>query len=160
MEKALDTRRRKSSLSDPRDAVITNISARVWIVVATVMLPALLMPMASLAQEAPLSTGQIKEIVVTAEKWEQSANTVGMSITAATGEVLRDRGITSVMDLTRLVPDLTIQQSSFNSTSFTLRGVGFYNSDLATPPAVTVYVDEAPLPYPAMTKLVAFDLAR
>ena len=71
-----------------------------------------------------------------------------------------ERGIKSVAELTRLVPGLTIQESSFNSTSFTLRGVGFFNSDLATPPAVTVYVDEAPLPYPAMTKLAAFDLAR
>src|SRR5262249_23736185 len=42
----------------------------------------------------------------------------------------------------------------------TLRGVGFFNSDLATSPAVTVYLDESPLPYPAMTKLIAFDLAR
>jgi len=65
-----------------------------------------------------------------------------------------------VAELTRLVPGLTIQESFFNSTSFTLRGVGFFNSDLATPPAVTVYVDEAPLPYPAMTKLAAFDLER
>ena len=63
-------------------------------------------------------------------------------------------------ELTRLVPGLTVEESSFNSTSFTLRGVGFFNSDLATPPAVTVYVDEAPLPYPAMTRLAAFDLAR
>jgi hypothetical protein len=83
-----------------------------------------------------------------------------MPIVAATGEVLQERGITSVADLTRLVAGLTVQQSSFNSTSFTLRGVGFFNSDLATPPAVTIYVDEVPLPYPAMTKLAAFDLAR
>ncbi len=97
---------------------------------------------------------------MTAEKQEQSANTVGMPIVAATGQVLQERGITSVADLTRLVAGLTMQQSSFNSTSFTLRGVGFFNSDLATPPAVTIYVDEVPLPYPAMTKLAAFDLAR
>jgi outer membrane receptor protein involved in Fe transport len=83
-----------------------------------------------------------------------------MSITAATRDVLLERGITSVASLTRLVPGLTIQESSFNSMSFTLRGVGFFNSDLATPPAVTVHLDEAPLPYPAMTKLIAFDLAR
>lgn len=106
------------------------------------------------------SADQLNEIIVTAEKQEQSANTVGMPIVAATGEVLQERGITSVADLTRLVAGLTMQQSSFNSTSFTLRGVGFFNSDLATPPAVTIYVDEVPLPYPAMTKLAAFDLAR
>jgi len=103
---------------------------------------------------------QLQEIIVTAHKWEQSANTVGMSITAATTEILQERGITSVADLPRLVPGLTLQESSFNSMSLTLRGVGFFNSDLSTPPAVMVYVDEAPLPYPAMTKLTSFDLAR
>jgi iron complex outermembrane receptor protein len=125
------------------------------------VLLAFAVPATALGQEgAAIPAGVIDEIIVTAQKWEQSANTVGMSISAATGDVLEQRGITSVAELTRLVPGLTIEESSFNSTSFTLRGVGFFNSDLATPPAVTVYVDEAPLPYPAMTKLAAFDLAR
>lgn len=122
---------------------------------------ALAMPATALGQEAATTpAGLIDEIIVTAQKWEQSANTVGMSISAATGDTLQQRGITSVAELTRLVPGLTIEESSFNSMSFTLRGVGFFNSDLATPPAVTVYVDEAPLAYPAMAKLAAFDLAR
>jgi outer membrane receptor protein involved in Fe transport len=116
----------------------------------------LLYPAAAYAQSA----SDPPDIVVTAFKQEQATNTVGMSITAATGDTLASRGIDSVDDLTRLVPGLTIQHSAYNSTSFTLRGVGFFNSDLATPAAVTVYLDEAPLPYPAMTRLVAFDLAR
>jgi iron complex outermembrane receptor protein len=132
-------------------------SSRAWIQ----SLLTLAMPMAVHAEEtASLPAQQLEEIIVTAQKWEQSASTVGMSITAATGETLQQLGIDSVAELTRLVPGLTLQESSFNSTSFTLRGVGFFNSDLATPPAVTIYVDEAPLPYPAMTKLAAFDLAR
>lgn len=131
-----------------------------WTITAKTLL-LFVTPAAALGQEAAApSVGAIDEIIVTAQKWEQSANTVGMAITAATDEVLRQRGITSVADLTRLVPGFTIQDSSFNSTSFTLRGVGFFNSDLATPPAVTIYIDEAPLPYPGMTKLAAFDLAR
>src|ERR1044072_7823152 len=124
------------------------------------ILLALAAPATALAQETAATSGVIDEIIVTAQKWEQSANTVGMAISAATGEALEQRGMNSVAERTRLVPGLTIEESSFNSTSFTLRGVGFFNSDLATPPAVTVYVDEAPLPCPAMTKLAAFDLAR
>ena len=132
-----------------------------WARTVNVSLLAVVIPTAALGQNAAAnSAGQIEEITVTAQKREQSANTVGISITAATADVLQERGINSVADLTRLVPGLTIQESSFNSTSFTLRGVGFFNSDLATPPAVTVYVDEAPLAYPAMTKLAAFDLTR
>lgn len=106
------------------------------------------------------STTAIEQVVVTAQKREQPASSVGMSITAASGETLRLRGIDAVHDLPRLVPGLTLQESNFASTSITLRGVGFFNSDLATPPAVTIYLDEAPLPYPAMSKLIAFDLAR
>jgi len=102
----------------------------------------------------------IQELVVTAQKREQAADSVGMAITAAGAETLRVRGIDAVADLPQLVPGLTLQESNFASTSFNLRGVGFFNSDLATSPAVTVYLDEAPLPYPAMTKLVAFDLER
>jgi outer membrane receptor protein involved in Fe transport len=114
------------------------------------------------AQTAPGSTqaGAIPEIIVTAQKRQESVNTVPITITAATGDTLRDRNIESVSDLPRLVPGFTIQSGAFASTSFTLRGVGFFNSDLATPPAVTVYTDEAPLPYPAEVKLAAFDLER
>lgn len=129
--------------------------------VAMVFLVTAALPTAVLAQPGRRQPeAEIEQIVVTAQKREQSANSVGMSINAATGDTLDVRGIRSVTELTRLVPALTVQESSFNSVSFTLRGVGFFNSDLATPPAVTVYVDEAPLPYPAMTKLAAFDLAR
>src|SRR5262245_29436870 len=132
-----------------------------WFKAAAVSLSTLALPIATHGQETTLGPSRpIEEIIVTAQKWEQSASTVGMSITAATGDTLQERGIDSVANLTRLVPGLTRQESSFNSTSFTLRGVGFFNSDLATPPAVTIYVDEAPLPYPAMTKLAAFDLQR
>jgi outer membrane receptor protein involved in Fe transport len=102
----------------------------------------------------------LPEIVVTAQKMPESSNDVGMSITTATADQLRDRGLSSVEDLIRLVPGFTGQRSNYNSTSFTLRGVGFFNSDLATTPAVTVYVDEAPLPFAAMTRLAAFDLSR
>jgi outer membrane receptor protein involved in Fe transport len=102
----------------------------------------------------------VEQVVVTAQKREQTADSVGMSITAVSGETLRLRGVDAVADLPRLVPGLTLQESNFASTSITLRGVGFFNSDLATPPAVTIYLDEAPLPYPAMSKLIAFDLAR
>jgi iron complex outermembrane recepter protein len=110
--------------------------------------------------DARHADAELATIVVTAQKQEQPVNAVGMSIVAASGDTLRDRGIDGVQDLARLVPGLTIQHSAFNSTSFTLRGVGFFNSDLATPGAVTVYLDEAPLAFPAMTRLAAFDVAR
>jgi len=135
---------------------MTRASLRLAALTLGVGLSALLAPRPACAEDSPT----VAELIVTAQKQEETANTVGMSITAATGTVLQARGIDSVQDLTRLVPGLTIQHSAFNSTSLTLRGVGFFNSDLATPAAVTIYVDEAPLAFPALSRLAAFDLAR
>lgn len=112
------------------------------------------------AAPLPSTTTMLQEVVVTAQKRQQSIQSVPMSIVAATGAQLRERGITSMHDLPNLVPGLTVQDGSFDSTSYTLRGVGFNNSDLGTPPDVSVYMDQAPIPFPAMTTLAAFDLAR
>jgi outer membrane cobalamin receptor len=75
----------------------------VWTASAIALLLAMVASPA-LTQESALSARSLEEIIVTAHKWEQSASTVGMSITAAAGDVLFERGIKSVADLTRLVP--------------------------------------------------------
>ena len=100
------------------------------------------------------------EIIVTAQKRAQGVNSVPISVTAATGEALMQRGITSTSDLAKIVPGLTAQPSPFNTPVYTLRGIGFYDSTLAAPPTVAVYTDEVPLPYSAMTKAAALDVAR
>jgi outer membrane receptor protein involved in Fe transport len=41
-----------------------------------------------------------------------------------------------------------------------LRGIGFYESSLSTAPAVSVYMDEVPLPLPILSTHAAFDLER
>ncbi|MGD9714740.1 MAG: TonB-dependent receptor, partial [Thermomicrobiales bacterium] len=103
---------------------------------------------------------ETSEIIVTAQKRTQSVNSVPISITAATGETLLSRGVTSTSDLAKIVPGLTAQPSPFNTPVYTLRGIGFYDSTLAAPPTVAVYTDEVPLPYSAMTKAAALDVAR
>ena len=100
------------------------------------------------------------EIVVTANKREQSINDVGLSITAASGESLVTRGINSPMDLGKIVPGLTVQPSPFNTPVYTLRGVGFYETTLSAAPTVAVYADEVALPFSATTRGAAFDIQR
>jgi hypothetical protein len=63
--------------------------------VVTAVLLALAIAAAALGQQAAAtSVNQIDEIIVSAEKWEQSADTVGMPIIAAAQDALRERGIT------------------------------------------------------------------
>ncbi|WP_231958504.1 TonB-dependent receptor [Novosphingobium resinovorum] len=114
------------------------------------------------AQEAPAKPGsnEVNEIIVTANKREQSINTVPMTITTASGDALVAAGVQSAADLARVVPGLTAQPSPFNTPVYTLRGVGFYESSIAASPTVVVYTDEVTLPFSAMTKAAALDVER
>lgn len=100
------------------------------------------------------------EIVVTANKREQNLNDVGLTITALSGAQLAQRGITSLADLATAVPGLSFAQSANNTPILTLRGIGFNESSLGVYPAVSVYVDQAPLPFPVLASHSAFDVER
>ena len=99
------------------------------------------------AQDAGGASGN--EIVVTANKREQNLNDVCLTITAISGEALKDRKISSLEDIASIVPGLAFSSSTTNTPIFTLRGIGFQESSLGVYPAVSVYVDQAPLPFPS-----------
>ncbi|MEJ5978899.1 TonB-dependent receptor [Novosphingobium sp. PS1R-30] len=140
-----------------------NTSKRRIAVSAAVSLVALAAAVPAWGQEAASPAAAPSygdEIVVTANKREQSINDVGLSITAETGEDLLNRGINSPTDLGKIVPGLTVQPSPFNTPVYTLRGIGFYETTLSAAPTVAVYTDEVALPFSATTRGVAFDVQR
>lgn len=114
----------------------------------------------ALAQEADQPDDNAGEIIVTATKRAESVNKVAMSITAASGDDLAAAGIRSADDLGKIVPGFTFTQSAYSTPVYSLRGVGFYNYDIASTPTVTIYQDEAPLPFSAMSRGASFDLER
>ena len=91
---------------------------------------------------APAATND--EIIVTANKREQSVNKVGLTITAATGEALTERGISGPADLAKLVPGFTFTQSIYSTPVYTLRGIGLYDATFGASPSVSVYSDQIP----------------
>ena len=114
-----------------------------------------------LAQEPGGQPGSgLEEIVVTAQKRSERVNDVPLSITAVTGDKLAEQGVTSASDLERVVPGFTFQPSSRLAPVFSIRGIGFYDTSISNSPAVTVYLDQVPLPFLAMTQGVSFDLER
>lgn len=101
------------------------------------------------------------DIVVTAQKRSESINKVGAPVVALSSTALKDLGVKSLSDLASAVPGLNYSPSGRNdSPVYTLRGVGFTDQSLASYPDVTVYIDQFPLPFPALTKLSNFDLSR
>jgi outer membrane receptor protein involved in Fe transport len=115
----------------------------------------------SLARAADAAGGaEVQEIVVTAEKREETANKVPMSITAATGAQLEAEGIKQPRDLVKITPSFSYTDSYVGSPIYTLRGVGFSDISLGGRSTVAVYTDEAPAPFPIETRGVNLDLER
>jgi iron complex outermembrane recepter protein len=106
------------------------------------------------------SSDALETIVVTAQKREQNGNDVGESIITVSGKTLRDRQIESVADFAAAIPGLSYAESQRNTPIFTLRGVGYNDSALSAAPAVSVYIDQLPLPFPALASHSEFDLER
>ena len=102
----------------------------------------------------------IEEIVVTAQKREESINEVAMSIQAATGERLTELGITDTADLFKVVSGFSSNVTYYGTSIYTIRGVGFQDTALASSPTVSVYLDETPLAYSVLTQGVSLDLQR
>ncbi|PLW81799.1 TonB-dependent receptor [Kineobactrum sediminis] len=102
----------------------------------------------------------LEEIVVTANKRQQSINDVGLTVTALSGDAIRNRQITNPEEFAAIVPGLALAPSSHNTPVYTLRGVGYNADALAVYPAVSLYLDEAPMPFPVLGGRSLFDLER
>lgn len=102
----------------------------------------------------------LTEVVVTANKREESVNRVGMTITPLSGEELAARGVDSLEGLAAAVPGLVFSPSVNGTPILTLRGVGFNESSIGVYPAVSVYVDQVPLPFAVLARHTTFDVER
>jgi outer membrane receptor protein involved in Fe transport len=106
------------------------------------------------------SYAAIEEVIVTANKREQNFNDVGSTMSVLSSRLLVEQQISSLDDIAASVPSLTYARSDSNTPIYTLRGIGFNESSLGVYPAVSVYLDQAPLTFPALPGHSAFDLER
>jgi outer membrane receptor protein involved in Fe transport len=134
------------------------------ILLLTTSVAALCAGHASAADTAAVSASgggaQVEELVVTAQKREEKLQDVPMSVNAISGTQLAAKGITQVADLDKVVPGFTFRPSNFGTPVYTIRGVGFFENTVTVAPAVSVYVDQIPLPYSVMTEGASVDLER
>ncbi|MBV2149828.1 TonB-dependent receptor plug domain-containing protein [Sphingobium sp. AS12] len=101
----------------------------------------------ALAQTASDQVGGDGEIVVTAQRREQSIQDVGIAITAFSGEQLREMGASSSIDIARLTPGLSISSTSGGQNSqFSIRGVVQNDFGDFIEGPVAAYVDDTYIP--------------
>jgi outer membrane receptor protein involved in Fe transport len=100
----------------------------------------------------------LEEIIVTAQKRAQKISDVGATIDVVTGKDMQNLGITAPDQLAAVVPGFTAAVSQTGAPLFALRGINFNAAQFTAPPAVSVYVDEVPLPYSFMTPAAFLDV--
>ncbi len=104
---------------------------------------------------------ELEEIIVTATKTAKSLQDIGLSVTAVEGHTLRERGIVSMEDLMKIIPN-----TSFNSPAgggvpvVIIRGVGLQNFRINDSPTTAIYVDEVYQTSVAEARAALFDLER
>jgi len=91
--------------------------------------------------ETDAQTRGIEEVVVTAQKREQSLMDAAIDVTAFSGIQLREAGIDDVFGMAKAIPGLTIQNTGANPQIF-MRGVGTRITGTGLDSAVAVYVDD------------------
>lgn len=82
--------------------------------------------MPAMAQDAEGETGGIGEIVVTAQRKEESLQDAAIAIDAVTGDSLIQAGVSQARDITKLVPALTIGNGGGVNASLFLRADGTF----------------------------------
>lgn len=106
-------------------------------------------------------SGVLEEITVTAQKREQSIQDVGITITAFSGEQMRDLGFEDSFDIARMTPGVHISgNNGGQKTLFTIRGVTQNDFNDQTEAPVAVYVDEGYVAFGQGQVFSLFDLER
>ena len=126
---------------------------------------AIFINLGSLAETPPSASvndaGGLEEILVTAQRREESAQSVGIAMSVLSGESLADKSISYINDLQNAVPSLQVEPAfGSGQPQFRLRGVGFidYTSNNTSP--VGVSLDGVVFALPIQTQGQLFDIDR
>ncbi|MBN1240263.1 MAG: TonB-dependent receptor [Gammaproteobacteria bacterium] len=124
------------------------------------LLAAAATPVTASAQDAAASP-VLEEIIVVAQKREQSAQDVGISIAALPGRQLLERGIDQPEDLYRLVPNVALQNNGGGGAPVLIvRGIGLQSFRINDTPTTAFYVDDVYQPSVASAEWTLFDVER
>lgn len=91
--------------------------------------------------DAEGDTGRLQDIVVTAQRREQSLQSVPISVSAFNAQAISSLSAETIGDLDKFVPGLTINDTSVTQPSFTIRGVQTDDFGIGTEPSVGIFVD-------------------
>ena len=104
--------------------------------------------------------GMLEEVVVTAQKREESLSDVPIAVTAFTGDTMKKLGVTNASDLVDITPGLSSGAQTGSNRNYYLRGVGTQDVHITAASAVGQYFDDITLTSGFHAKAALFDMDR
>src|SRR5688572_6842675 len=138
-----------------RDAGSTREPIRHHTLVCTAVATALAVAASAASGEEPT----LEEVVVTAQKREQSLQDVSAAVTAIGSDRLDDAQIRTLEDLQSVAPNINFG-NDFNTAKLFVRGIGTNTSVAGSDPGVALHVDGAVISRPEAQLTSLFDLER
>lgn len=102
----------------------------------------------------------LAEIIVTAQRREESLQRAAIPVSAISADQLVRAGATEPTALTNLIPALSVSNAAGPYALYYLRGVGNFNANALSDSAVAVNLDGVFLARPSSTSGLYYDLAR
>lgn len=105
------------------------------------------------------SAGRIEEVIVTASRRRESAQSSSLALSVLGGDELAAAGVNQVSELATHVPGLTISQGGATVQTY-LRGVGNFATDASAESAIAYSINGVYISRPAGLGPIFFDLER
>ncbi|ANO50514.1 TonB-dependent receptor [Woeseia oceani] len=106
------------------------------------------------------SSNLLEEIVVSAQRRDESLYEVPIAITALSGEFLERQQVFTAEQLSLYTPSLHIFSEAVNSEFYTIRGIGRANEDLGSDSGVAMFINDVYVARQGAANLVLFDVER
>ena len=102
----------------------------------------------------------LEEVIVTAQKREQSMQDVGIAVTAFSGDMIKNLNYTNTVDITQQVPSMQLFTYTPSLTILNIRGVSQSNFQDNLEAPIAAYIDEAYISSMNMVGQQMFDMER
>jgi len=135
-----------------------SVSKSVQLLACTVLVSSWASAPDAVAQQASADQGdELQEIIVTAQKREQSSIDVPIAISVVSQEALQANRVTSVADLSGLAPNLAVRPAAGSTgiPAFSMRGITSYGVVPGSDKETSIYLDGV---YISATQGSTFDL--
>jgi len=83
----------------------------------------------------------LEEVIITAQKREQTLQEVPVTVSAFSGEFITENGVQDIRDIACLTPNLSIKARGETEASVFIRGIGSQAPGIGADPAVGIFID-------------------